>query len=180
VEPHNVQAVLRGLGNGGTVRGEDATPGAAADLMHGDAGVGGVHGHGVVVVGSVVAEDETGLAVGGGGGGGSNSATTEPDYAAWGPTVSLAGISADLDGTLLLSFTDDADVESLLGTTIDLFDWNGGLVPGDEFAQVDWPIGFEWDLTDPYLSGNVTLTAVPEPATLTLLVVGLLAARRGR
>ena len=84
---------------------------------------------------------------------------------------------ADLDGTLLLSFTDDADLDSLVGTTFDLFHWNSGLLAGDAFANIDYPSWSQWDLSDLYLGGSVTLTAVPEPATLTLLALGILALR---
>ena len=98
--------------------------------------------------------------------------------AEWGSTISLADSAlADLDGTLLLSFTDDADLGSLVGTTFDLFDWNGGLLPGDALTSIDYPSWSQWDLSDLYLGGSVTLVAVPEPATLTLLALGILAIR---
>jgi len=101
--------------------------------------------------------------------------------AVWGSTMSLAGgFIADLDGTLLLSLAEDAEVDDLLGTTFDLFNWNEGLTPGDTFAQVTWPAGFTWDLSDLYTGGTVTLTAVPEPATIALLATGLLLLRRRR
>lgn len=97
----------------------------------------------------------------------------------WGSTISLVdGIPVDLDGTLFLGFADGADVNALVGTTYDVFNWNGQLTAGDAFANVAWPTGFDWDISDLYLGGTVTLTAVPEPASVILLSLVLLAFRR--
>jgi uncharacterized protein YjbI with pentapeptide repeats len=99
----------------------------------------------------------------------------------WGSTITLdllPSTFADLDGTLFLNFADQADVHSLVGTTFDLFNWNGFLAAGDTFGNVAWPVGFDWDLSDLYASGTVTLLKVPEPSSILLLLVPALYLRR--
>jgi hypothetical protein len=99
----------------------------------------------------------------------------------WGSTISLAdGIVADLAGTLRLDFALDADLESLVGTTFDLFHWNGGLPRGVTFDQVLWPTWAAWDISDLYIGGPATLTAVPEPGTAGLLLLAGPLLARGR
>lgn len=74
----------------------------------------------------------------------------------------------DLNGTLYLAFEPDVDPRSLAGTTFDLFYWNGQLLPGDTFYQIQWnlPDGLLWDTTRVYATGQVTL--IPEPGTMLL------------
>ncbi len=81
----------------------------------------------------------------------------------WGSTISLAdGVVADLGGTLRLDFAPGTDVASLVGTTFDLFHWNGGLLPGNMFDRVVWPTWATWDISDLYIGGTAVLIAVPE------------------
>lgn len=81
----------------------------------------------------------------------------------WGSTIAFADwISIiELNGTLFLDFAAGADFRSLIGTTFDLFDWDGHLPPDSEFLHVDWPAGFDWDISDLYVGGTVTLVGVP-------------------
>jgi hypothetical protein len=62
-----------------------------------------------------------------------------------------------------------------LGRTFDLFDWTG-VNPTGVFA-ISSP--YAWDLSNLYTTGQVTLTAIPEPASaaLGLLALACLAAR---
>ena len=85
---------------------------------------------------------------------------------AWDSTISFApGIPVTLGGTLELTFADDVNLASQVGRTFDLFDWTG-VNPTGAFA-VSSP--YAWDLSNLYTTGEVTLTAVPEPSTLLLL-----------
>ncbi len=102
------------------------------------------------------------------------------DDADWRSTLALAdGVAAYLDGVLRLSFAADADVDSLVGVTFDLFDWNGGL-PGRGGLTVETEPWATWDLSDLYGGGTVTLLGVPEPGALALLAVVALVARPRR
>ena len=89
-----------------------------------------------------------------------------------------AGIPVTLGGTLELTFADDVNLASQLGRTFDLFDWTG-VNPTGAFA-VSSP--YAWDLSNLYTTGEVTLTAIPEPATLVLLMFAAIGWRalRGR
>jgi hypothetical protein len=55
----------------------------------------------------------------------------------------------------------------LLGRTFDLFNWTG-VTPTGAFA-ISCPDA--WDLSNLYTTGQITLTAVPEPGTLVLLML---------
>lgn len=80
----------------------------------------------------------------------------EFDANAWGSTISFdPGISVTLAGDLQLTFAPGVDVASQVGRTIDLFDWTG-VTPIGAF-NVSSP--HDWDLTNLYTSGEVTLTA---------------------
>ena len=82
---------------------------------------------------------------------------------AWDSTISFApGIPVTLGGTLELTFAADVNLASQVGRTFDLFDWTG-VNPTGAFA-VSSP--YAWDLSNLYTTGEVTLTAVPEPGTL--------------
>jgi uncharacterized protein YjbI with pentapeptide repeats len=86
----------------------------------------------------------------------------------WDSLISFfAGIPVQLGGTLELTFTDDVDVTSQIGRTIRIFDWTG-VEPTGHF---DVASRYQWDTSDLYTSGEVTLTAVPEPSTQVLLSV---------
>ncbi len=99
---------------------------------------------------------------------------------AWDSTISFApGIPVTLGGTLELTFADDVNPASQLGRTLDLFDWTG-VNPTGAFA-ISSP--YAWNLSNLYTTGEVTLTAIPEPSTLALLLLAcgplLIPHRRG-
>ena len=88
---------------------------------------------------------------------------------AWDSTISFApGIPVTLGGTLELTFAADVNLASQVGRTFDLFDWTG-VNPTGAFA-ISSP--YAWDLSNLYTTGEVTLTAVPEPASLAMLLLG--------
>jgi hypothetical protein len=97
----------------------------------------------------------------------------------WDSTISFApAIPVTLGGTLELAFADDVNLASQFGRTFDLFDWTG-VNPTGAFA-ISSP--YAWDLSDLYTTGEVTLTAIPEPTALATLLLGvllILATRRG-
>jgi uncharacterized protein YjbI with pentapeptide repeats len=87
---------------------------------------------------------------------------------AWDSTISFApGIPVALSGTLELTFANDVNPASQVGRTFDLFNWDG-VSPTGAFA-VSSP--YAWNLSNFYTTGEVTLTAVPEPASVALLVL---------
>jgi uncharacterized protein YjbI with pentapeptide repeats len=79
-------------------------------------------------------------------------------------------------GTLELTFADDVNLASQLGRTFDLFNWTG-VIPTGAFA-ISSPDA--WDLSNLYTTGQITLTAIPEPATVVplALAAGMCAKRR--
>jgi len=90
---------------------------------------------------------------------------------AWDSIISFApGILVSLGGTLDLNFDDDVNSASQVGRTFDVFDWTG-VNPTGTFTVVS---PFVWDLSNLYTSGEVTLTAVAEPARFALAAVGIL------
>jgi uncharacterized protein YjbI with pentapeptide repeats len=99
---------------------------------------------------------------------------------AWDSTMSFAaGIPVTLGGMLELAFADGTDVGGQAGRTFRLFDWTG-IAPTDSFNVVS---PYSWNLSNLYTTGEVTLTAVPEPSAFLLLSSGLaalLATRRAR
>jgi hypothetical protein len=87
---------------------------------------------------------------------------------AWDSTISFApGIPVALAGTLELTFADDVNPASQVGRTFDLFDWTG-VTPTGAFAVSS---RYTWDLSNFYTTGEVTLTAIPEPSTLAQLLL---------
>ena len=86
---------------------------------------------------------------------------------AWNSTISFAaGMPVSLGGTLELLFGNGTDTPSQVGRTIKLFDW-AGVAPAGEFQVVS---PYSWNLSKLYTTGEVMLTAVPEPAASTLLI----------
>ena len=63
-----------------------------------------------------------------------------------------------------ISFAADVNLASQVGRTFDLFDWTG-VNPTGTFA-ISSP--YAWDLSNLYTTGEVTLTAIPEPTSLAL------------
>lgn len=67
------------------------------------------------------------------------------------------------------------------GDVLDLFDWNGQVKGG--FGYLSLPAldaGLAWDTSDLYAGGTLSITAVPEPATLLLWLGGLACVIRAR
>lgn len=97
----------------------------------------------------------------------------------WISTVAMTdGISVDLGGTLELTFADGVDIASLIGTSFKIFEWNGLLSEGDMFDNIVYANGTQWDVSKLYTTGEVVLTAVPEPMTIAMLGLGGLMIRR--
>src|SRR5262249_4247772 len=91
---------------------------------------------------------------------------------AWDSTISFApGIPGTLGGTLELTFADGMDLASQVGRTFHVFNWTG-VHPTGAFA-VSSP--YSWDLSNLYTTGEVTLTAVPEPRAMVMLGFALCA-----
>jgi uncharacterized protein YjbI with pentapeptide repeats len=94
---------------------------------------------------------------------------------AWDSTISFApGILVTLGGTLELTFAADVNLASQVGRTFDLFDWTG-VTPTGAFAASS---SYAWDLSNLYTTGQVTLTAIPEPSSIFLLALAALMATR--
>jgi uncharacterized protein YjbI with pentapeptide repeats len=90
----------------------------------------------------------------------------------WGSLISFEpGIPVELGGSLELKFADDVDLRSQVGRTLRIFDWTGVSPTG----QFDLSGPYVWDVANLYATGEVTLIAVPEPSTASILVVGVLA-----
>ena len=87
---------------------------------------------------------------------------------AWDSTISFAaGIPVTLGGTLDLGFAEGVNLAGQIGRTFHIFDWTG-VNPTGAFS-VSSP--YSWDLSKLYTTGEMTLTAVPEPATSILLIL---------
>ena len=67
-------------------------------------------------------------------------------------------------------YMDDGYATYLVGKEFKLFDWTG-VTPTGAFAVESL---YDWDLSNLYTTGTVTFLAVPEPAGIVLLAVGLL------
>lgn len=94
-----------------------------------------------------------------------------PYNGTWNSTISFdSGSSLTLAGTLELTFYSDTSWTSwtsLVGEPLHLFDWTHVNHSGSFSVVADEGT---WDLSHLYTTGVVTLTAVPEPGTLALLV----------
>jgi hypothetical protein len=92
------------------------------------------------------------------------------DSDAWDSTISFEpGIPVALSGTLQLRFDEEVNAVAQLGRTFDIFDWTG-VVPSGAVSVLS---PYSWNLSNLYSTGEVILIAVPEPATLMLIVLGL-------
>jgi uncharacterized protein YjbI with pentapeptide repeats len=92
------------------------------------------------------------------------------EAAAWDSTISFApGIPVSRGGSLELLFADGTNVASQIGRTFQLFNWTG-VAPTGTF-NVFSP--YAWDLSNLDTTGEVTLTAIPEPASVMILAVVL-------
>ena len=78
------------------------------------------------------------------------------------------GIPVAIGGTLELTYAPGVNLAGEIGRTIDLFDWTGVNLTGA--FMVTSP--YTWDLSNLYTTGEVTLTAVPEPAGFALAAAG--------
>ena len=101
------------------------------------------------------------------------------DGAPWSSTISFdPGIPVMLGGNLELRVPSGVKPDSLVGETLQLFDWTGVSLSG-QFAQVmnDLPYAYHyayhWDTSHLYTLGEVRL--VPEPSALVLLSIGAVA-----
>jgi hypothetical protein len=91
---------------------------------------------------------------------------------AWDSTISFApGIPVTLGGTLELTFAAAVNLASQLGRSFDLFDWTG-VNPTGAF-NIFSP--YRWNLANLYTTGEVTLTDIPEPSTVALNAVAVIA-----
>jgi hypothetical protein len=86
----------------------------------------------------------------------------------WDSQISFEpGVPVQLGGALELTFVDDVDLLSQVGRTLRIFDWTG-VSPSGQF-EIRSP--YVWDLTNLYTTGKLTLIAVPEPATVSIVLV---------
>jgi uncharacterized protein YjbI with pentapeptide repeats len=97
---------------------------------------------------------------------------------AWGsPIKQSTGYQVTLGGTLRLEFAEGTDVAGQVGRTFHVFDWTGSNRSGS--FSISSP--YQWDLTRLYTTGDIVLTAVPEPsAILVMSWLAIFAARRRR
>jgi uncharacterized protein YjbI with pentapeptide repeats len=94
----------------------------------------------------------------------------EDEY--WDSTIAFQpDIDVSLGGTLKLLFADDVRPADLIGTTFDLFDWDGAIVTG-QFDEIGGEPGVIWDTSRLYTTGQVTM--VPEPSTFLLLLIAMM------
>jgi hypothetical protein len=91
------------------------------------------------------------------------------DADGWDSTISFApDIPVTLGGKLELIFDDGVDLASQVGRTFDLFNWTS-VNPTGAFSVSS---RYAWDLSNLYTTGEVTLIAVPEPVTISMLILG--------
>ena len=86
----------------------------------------------------------------------------------WNSSIAFAAnIPVSLGGTLDLEFADGVDV-ARKSATPSISSIGQALIPAAQFT-IDSP--YQWDLSHLYTSGEITLVAVPEPASITLLLL---------
>ncbi|MCB1228570.1 MAG: autotransporter-associated beta strand repeat-containing protein [Verrucomicrobiales bacterium] len=171
---------------------------AAGAVLTGDGAIEATGGNNVTINGSVLVGDPTSmtgtdLAISATGGGsvifGTGSTTS---FDIWGGLGSaMLNAAADADRLILgsqVTLGGTLDVTNSSGSTAwakfdswQLFDWSGitgGVTPGtagNEFSSINLPdlssYGYVWDLSDLYIGG--TITVVPEPARVMLVLAGL-------
>jgi uncharacterized protein YjbI with pentapeptide repeats len=97
------------------------------------------------------------------------------DGPTWNSTISFdAGIPIAITGSDL-ELDPSVNPSSLVGVPIQLFDWTG-VSPNGQFTVTTNLDGsqYQWNLSDLYTSGFVTLESVPEPAQAALAGVSIL------
>lgn len=96
---------------------------------------------------------------------------SDPD---WTSTIHFADdVILNLAGTLTLSVDPNANARDLVGVTFQIFDFDGRAAT-KRFNQIHFDKGTDWDTSNLYTTGEVTLTEVPEPSTLLLTMLGLI------
>ena len=99
------------------------------------------------------------------------------DAAEWGSTITVGeDVSTQLGGTLLLQIADAIRFEELVGRNFDLFDWASTPHSDGGFDAIHVPPGTQWDLSQLYTTGEVSLIAVPEPQFFPFCVLFLFTA----
>ena len=84
----------------------------------------------------------------------------------WGSTITVpSDMNPQLDGTLRLTLDQDANVQELVGLTLDAFDWESAPSEASQFAMLETDVGYIWDLRDLYSTGEVTIRAVASPVS---------------
>jgi len=100
----------------------------------------------------------------------------------WNSLISFdAGIRVTLTGNLDLEVDPSVDPSSLVGIPFQLFDFSNVTLSGQFAVSTDLSASqFQWDTSQLYSDGIVTLDAVPEPTSASLLAIGSLALLRRR
>lgn len=97
----------------------------------------------------------------------------------WTSTIRFEdSIPVAISGQLIVSFEDTSAPRLQLGQTLKLFDWSNV----DPVGKFEFISDYQWDTSQLYTSGEVTLLAVPEPRGVILLLLALnwgIALRRG-
>jgi hypothetical protein len=91
-----------------------------------------------------------------------------------------ANVVPNLAGTLDLDLASGADALDLLGTTFQLFNWNGMLPVGTQFNAITTAPDLVWNTSHLYTDGKVTLVAVAEPMEISCFVASCFVCVRHR